>query len=267
MKENRSQPVQKRRKSRKIRNKKKNFVLNVILILAAAVFCVSAFQLIRIAKGYKEGQSEYEKVRDTAVTNAEDQEKFRVDFDELLKINKDTVGWIRFYPEPKEINYPLVQGADNELYLHKTFSSNENTLGAIFLDMAASPDYSDQHTIIYGHRMKDGSMFRHLQDYEDKAFLEKNPYFYIYTPDGKEITYRIYSVGQIKETSETYQISFENEEDYEKFLAATKETSLYDTGVEVTAEDTVVTLSTCTAASDENRFVVRGVKEKEVELQ
>ena len=68
-----------------------------------------------------------------AIKNADDKEKFRVDFDELMKINKDTVGWIRFYKEPSQINYPVVQGADNDLYLHKTFSANENTLGAILL--------------------------------------------------------------------------------------------------------------------------------------
>lgn len=252
-----------KRKRRRKNNKKKNLVLNFVVALSITVFGFSAFQLTRIVKGYKDGQSEYEKVRDVAAENTEDQEKFRVDFDKLMEINQDTVGWIRFYPEPKEINYPLVQGPDNDFYLHKTFSANENTLGAIFLDVAARPDYSDRHTVIYGHRMKDGSMFRHLQDYDDKAFWEKNPYFYIYTPDGREITYHIYAAGQVKATSSTYQTSFESEEAYEEFLAATKEASLYDTGVEVTAGDTVVTLSTCTAASDENRFVVRGVKEKE----
>ena len=114
---------------------------------------------------------------------------FRVDFDELLAVNPDTIGWIRFSPEPAIINYPIVQGEDNEEYLHKTFSANENTLGAIFLNAGNSPDFSDRNSIVYGHRMKDGSMFRHLQDYEDQSFWESNPYFYIYTPDGREITY------------------------------------------------------------------------------
>lgn len=254
-----------RRKSRKAR--RKNMILNVILVAAIVVFCVSAFKLLQIGKGYKDGQSEYEKVRDVAIKNADDKEKFRVDFDELMKINDDTVGWIRFYKEPSQINYPVVQGEDNDLYLHKTFSANENTLGAIFVDAAASSDFTDKNTIIYGHRMKDGSMFRKLEEYKDKDFWKENPYFYIYTPDGKEITYKIYSVGQVLDTSDTYLTSFAGEEDYQKFLDMTMKEADYDTGVKVTTEDTVVTLSTCTAASDEHRFVVRGVKEKEVELQ
>lgn len=254
-----------RRKSRKAR--RKNMILNVILVAAIVVFCVSAFKLLQIGKGYKDGQSEYEKVRDVAIKSADDKEKFRVDFDELMKINDDTVGWIRFYKEPSQINYPVVQGEDNDLYLHKTFSANENTLGAIFVDAAASSDFTDKNTIIYGHRMKDGSMFRKLEEYKDKDFWKENPYFYIYTPDGKEITYKIYSVGQVLDTSDTYLTSFAGKEDYQKFLDMTMKETDYDTGVKVTTDDTIVTLSTCTAASDEHRFVVRGVKEKEVELQ
>ena len=225
------------------------------------------FQLIRIGKGYLDGRSEYEKVRDVALTNPDEQEGFRVDFEELMKSNPDTVGWIRFYPEPSQISYPIVQGEDNERYLHETFSANENTLGAIFLNVDNSADYSDKNTIIYGHRMRDGSMFRHLQDYEDESFWKDNPYFYIYTPDGKEITYHIYSYAVVNAVSDTYLTEFGDDESYQEFLDMTMETSEYDTGVEVDAEDTIVTLSTCTSASDENRIVVRGVKEKEVELK
>ena len=190
-----------------------------------------------------------------------------MDFDELLRINPDTIGWIRFYPEPSIISYPIVQGEDNEEYLHKTFSANENTLGAIFLNVDNNADFSDKNSIIYGHRMKDGSMFRHLQDYEEKSFWQENPYFYIYTLDGRMLTYHIYSVGQVEDTSDTYLTSFASDEDYQAFLDLTKQTALYDTGVEVTTEDTIVTLSTCTSASDNHRFVVRGVKEEERVLE
>ncbi len=258
----------KKRHRRGRRRKRKGGVLsNLILAVAIVVFCVSGFQLIRIGKGYLDGRSEYEKVRDVALTNPDEQEGFRVDFEELMKINPDTVGWIRFYPEPSQISYPIVQGEDNERYLHETFSANENTLGAIFLNVDNSADYSDKNTIIYGHRMRDGSMFRHLQDYEDESFWKDNPYFYIYTPDGKEITYHIYSYAVVNAVSDTYLTEFGDDESYQEFLDMTMETSEYDTGVEVDAEDTIVTLSTCTSASDENRIVVRGVKEKEVELE
>lgn len=253
--------------------KKSNLISNIILVVAIIVFCVSAFQLFNIFKGYHEGRSEYDKVRKLAVTtdkkkaDKEAGDGFQVNFEELLKMNPDTVGWIRFTPEPAQINYPIVQGQDNEKYLKTTFTANENTLGAIFLNADNLSDYSDKNSIIYGHRMKDGSMFRHLQDYDSKAFWEKNPYFYIYTLDGRKLTYHIYSVGQVEDTSDTYLTSFESEEAYQSFLDMTKEVSMYDTGVEVTTENTIVTLSTCTSASDEHRFVVRGVLEKEEQVE
>ena len=257
-------------RGRKKAKKKGSLVLNLILILALIVFAVSAFQLFQIVKGYMDGRGEYEGIRELAIEEVDDGEEgtpqFRVNFDELLAINPDTIGWIRFSPEPSIISYPIVQGEDNDEYLHKTFSANENTLGAIFLNAGNQSDFSDRNSIIYGHRMKDGSMFRHLQDYEERAFWENNPYFYIYTPDGREITYHIYSAGQVEDTSDTYLTSFASDEEYQAFLDMTKEVSLYDTGVELTTEDTIVTLSTCTSASDEHRFVVRGVKEKEVNI-
>lgn len=252
------------RRGRK-RRKQKNLAANVIMALAFLVFCISAFQLIKICKGYYEGRSEYDKIRDLALQNEkkEDGPRFQVNFDELLALNPDTVAWIRFDPEPAAINYPVVQGKDNEEYLHKTFSANENTLGTIFLNVDNSAGFLDENSILYGHYMNDGSMFRHLEDYKDQAFWEANPYFYIYTPDGQELVYHIYSVGEVLDTSDTYLTDFPTNDDYQKFLNMTKEVAMYDTGIEVTTGDTIVTLSTCTSANNDHRFVVRGVRVKE----
>lgn len=265
-----------RKKPHRGRRKKKKGMLisNIILVIALVVFCVSGFQLLKIGKGYLDGRSEYDKVRKLAVTEDKDKsenkdgnkdkgEGFSVDFQKLLKINPDTIAWIRFPQEPSQINYPVVQGKDNSWYLKKTFSANENTLGAIFLNVDNKKDFSDKNSVIYGHRMRDGSMFRHLQDYDTKEFWKSNPYFYIYTVDGRILKYHIYSAGQVVDTSETYQTTFGTDEEYQSFLDMTKSSSLYDTGVEVTTDDTIVTLSTCTSASDNHRFVVRGVKEEE----
>lgn len=245
-------------------------VSNLILIVAVLVFCVSAFQLFRILSGYYEGRKEYDKVRELAITEGktegEEEPTFTIDFDALKEINPDTVGWIKFDPEPSQINYPLVQTTDNSTYLNKTFSDNENTVGAIFVNTYNNPDFNDRNTIIYGHRMNDSSMFHDLAKYEEKSFWEANPYFYIYTPDGRKITYHIYAAGQVTETSDTYLTEFADDAAYQAFLDYTKQASAYDTGVDVTTSDTVVTLSTCTKASDEHRMVVVGVKEKEEQM-
>ncbi len=260
-----------RGRRRKGKGKKgKGILSNLILIVALAVFAVSAYQLFKIGKGYYDGRSEYDKIRELAIEMKDDggddagnQPRYQVNFDELMALNSDTIGWIRFDPEPAIINYPIVQGKDNQEYLHKTFSANDNSLGTIFLNVENNPNFRDQNSIVYGHRMKDGSMFRHLQDYEDRAFWEANPYFYIYTPDGQELIYHIYSMGEVLDTSDTYLTEFNTEEEYQNFLNMTKQVSLYDTGIEVTTSDTIVTLSTCTSASDNHRFVVRGVRVKE----
>lgn len=243
------------------------FLSNLVLLSAISIFCVSGYKLLNAGTDYAEGRSEYQEIKDLAIEYEENQEKFRVDFDKLMEINSDTIGWIRFYPEPTIISYPLVQGEDNDLYLRKTFSANENTLGTIFMDMNNASDFSDRHSIIYGHRMKDGSMFRKLEEYKDKAFWEENPYFYIYTPWGTEITYHIYSVGTVKDNADTYTLSFEDDDAFQTFIDYTLHTSDYETGVEVTTDSQIVTLSTCTAASDEHRFVVQGVKIREAYLE
>ena len=112
MSKNRRRPHRGRREKKK----KAGMLSNIILIVALAVFCVSAFQLVKIVGGYAKGRDEYKKIQSIAI-NKEDSEPekgFSVDFDELKGINPDTVGWIRFYPEPSMINYPIVQTTDNQ---------------------------------------------------------------------------------------------------------------------------------------------------------
>lgn len=247
------------------RKKRGGVISSVILIIALGVFCFSGYQLYNIFSGYFKGQQEYDKIREIAV-DEKDKDNFRVNFDELMAINPDTVGWLRFYPEPAQINYPLVQTDNNDLYLSKTFSANENTVGAIFLNYINHPDFNDKNTIIYGHRMKDNTMFHELEKYQEKSFWEENQYFYIYTPDGREITYHIYSAGIVKEVSDSYIVEFNSPEEFSDFLETTKIASAYNTDVQVNVHDLIVTLSTCTKESDDNRMVVRGVKISEKNL-
>lgn len=254
------------------KRKKNNVVSNVILIIAVIVFGVSAFQLIKIGKGYLDGRSEYKKINDLAVTNKkadpnDKKDSFKVNFDELINLNKDTVAWLRFYPEPSIISYPVVQGKDNQEYLKKTFTAGENTMGTIFVDVDNKPDFTDKNTLIYGHRMKDGSMFRHLSDYDEKSFWEANPYFYIYTPDGVMMTYQVFAAATVAADAEVYTKAFATDEMFSAYIDKVKSEALYDTGVEVKPDGTIVTLSTCTAASDDHRFVVCGVKVKESKME
>lgn len=250
------------RKKRSRRRKSSGSVLTtIVLIVAIAVFCFSAFQLFRIFSSYKKGNDEYAKIQDLAVKAKElDGETiFSVDFDKLKEINPDTVGWIRF-EEPSIISYPIVHSHDNKEYLTKLFGEGENTYGTLFVDKDNAGDFSDKNTFIYGHRMKSGSMFGKLEMYADKEFYEKHPYFYIYTPDGKEAQYQIFAAGVVTDTSESYNKIYEDEQAFSDYISYVKTKSNYDTGVEVAPDSQIVSLSTCTVDSNEDRFLVHAVK-------
>lgn len=255
---------------KKTKKKNPHMLSNIILVVSIGVFLVAGFQLIRIGKGYQDGRKEYKEIQDLAVQKTKDkndEERFTVDFEKLAEKNPDVIGWLRFDPEPSVINYPIVQGKDNQEYLHRTFTKSENGLGAIFLNVDNDSSFKDSHSIIYGHRMKDGSMFRHLQDYEKQSFCKKNPLFYIYTPNGRVLTYRIYGAGEVLDGSDTYNTYFADKKAFQDFVDMTKKEALYETGVKVRTSDRVVTLSTCTKSSDNHRFVVHGVLEKEESVE
>ena len=234
-------------------------VSTVVLIAAVCVFVFSLYQLVIMLVPYYTGSKEYDEIRDLAVTSDADGGGFSVDFDVLMKENPDTIGWIRF-DEPAVINYPVVKSADNEDYLTKTFTENDNKLGAIFVDYRNSSDFSDRNTFIYGHNMRVGEqMFSQLKNYRDEEYGKKYPYFYIYTPSGEVRTYTIFSAGVVDARSDNYKIEYASDEEYQEYLDLCLESSLYDFGVEVNTDSQIVSLSTCTSVTENERFLVHGV--------
>lgn len=255
--------MEENRKHHRGRRKKKkgsNLVSNIILVLAIIVFAFSAYKLYGIFSEYNKGDKEYKNIQETVITTKKEDEKevFTVDFQKLLEMNPDVVGWIRF-DEPSEINYPVVQGRDNEEYLKRTFEANTNKLGTLFVDVNNPGDFSGRNTFIYGHNMKNGSMFARLLKYKDDSFYKEHPYFYIYTPDGKVRTYEIFSAGVVKDTSDSYIMDYPDDAAFQKYIDYVKQQSAYPTDVEVTTDSKIVSLSTCTNVRDDERFLVHGV--------
>ena len=258
-----------KKKHHRGRRKKKggsNIVSNIILVIAIVVFAVSAYKLYGIFSEYNKGDKEYQKIQDLVInTEKKDdtkEETFSVDFEKLLEMNYDVVGWIRF-DEPSEINYPVVQGRDNEEYLKRTFEANTNKLGTLFVDVNNPGDFSGRNTFIYGHNMKNGSMFAQLLKYKDDSFYKEHPYFYIYTPDGKVRTYEIFSAGVVKDTSDSYIMDYADDAAFQTYIDYIKQQSAYPTSAEVTTASKIVSLSTCTNVRDDERFLVHGVMIKE----
>lgn len=177
-----------------------------------------------------------------------------IDFTQLLSVNSDIVGWLRI--RALDISYPVVQGKDNDYYLHRTFEKTDNFAGCLFVNSYNMGDFTDQNTIIYGHNMKNGSMFGKLKNFNDPEVFKKSRYFWIFTPDFI-YQYRIFSASVVDKTGLTYQISFTDDE-FDQFISRAYSNSVVDNqGVTVTKEDRIVTLSTCTG-DDSTRFVVMG---------
>lgn len=256
-----------RRKKRTV----KSIVSDCILIIAIGVFLFSGYKLYTIFSEYNEGKSEYKQVArdfihkidpiEDPVTGepVEDEPKFEVDFAKLKEANSEAVGWIRF-EEPEIISYPIVQGPDNDKYLNTTFEGKRNSSGAIFVDVANSPDFTNRNTFIYGHNMKNGSMFGQLRKFKNSSYGSENPYFFIYTPDGMCSRYQIFSVCIVKDTAYSFEMNYPTDEAFADYISHIRSLSLYSVDVEVTTDSKIVTLSTCTNVSDDERLLVHAVK-------
>ena len=256
------QPEQKKKK-------KSDVLLTIALIVAIAVFCYAAFNLYHIYTEYKKGTDEYNQIEEMAVTerdadsgevagpNAQLKPPIEVDFDKLKSVNEDVVGWI-YVDALQDISYPIVKGKDNQTYLHQTYEKNYNFAGTIFVDYENSGDFSDCNTLVYGHNMKNGSMFGHLKKFrEDDRLYKQDKYFWILTPE-RNYRYEIISAYTTGVNSDTYTLFKGPGEEFEKYLETIKGYSEIQTDdTDLTIKDKIVTLSTCTG-NESTRFVVQG---------
>ena len=256
------QPEQKKKK-------KSDVLLTIALIVAIAVFCYAAFNLYHIYTEYKKGTDEYNQIEEMAVTerdadsaevagpSAQIKPPIEVDFDKLKSVNEDVVGWIYVDALP-DISYPIVKGKDNQTYLHQTYEKNYNFAGTIFVDYENSGDFSDCNTLVYGHNMKNGSMFGHLKKFrEDDKLYKQDKYFWILTPE-RNYRYEIITAYTTGVNSDTYTLFKGPGEEFEKYLETIKGYSEIQTDdTDLTIKDRIVTLSTCTG-NESTRFVVQG---------
>lgn len=241
-------------------------IRTLILIVAIGVFCYSGYQLFTIYAEYKKGDDEYNALEEEYVIAPKQEEpeiqeiegepvmECPVDFDGLLSLNKDIIGWLNV--EALEISYPLAQGEDNDYYLHNTFQDTPNIAGCIFLDCENKKDFSDRNSIIYGHNMRNGSMFGKLKKFKEEGVFEKSPYFWIYTPE-KIYKYEIFACHEVGYTSKTYQLTFEDDDDFMEYIKEAFDNSVVKSNASVSTADKVVTLSTCTG-NETTRFIVQG---------
>ena len=178
-----------------------------------------------------------------------------IDFDSLKAINSDFCAWILC--PGTNINYPVVRGTDNEYYLDHLFNKGSNKAGAIFMDFRNDADFSDKNTIIYGHHMKNRSMFWTLTNYKNQSFYNNNPTIRLVTENGNyEI--QLFSAYVASTSDNAWRTVFKGEEDFMSWIQEAQDRSDFKSNAEVTYEDRIVTLSTCTYEFSDARYVVFG---------
>lgn len=166
-----------------------------------------------------------------------------MDLTALQEANSDVKGWI--YIPDTNINYPILQGEDNDYYLHHTWEKESNANGSIFIDYRCGSDFTGINTILYGHHMKTGSMFQNLMKYKQQTFAEEHPNIYIVDEDGCNI-YTIYAAYEARVDSSTYQIQFTTDEEKQAFINDALSKSVLEFDAQPTMDDKTITLSTCT---------------------
>jgi sortase B len=253
--------------------KRYRWVFFGILVIVLVVFFIAGTNLFRISEDYQAGADEYNELRTFTTkktqqkeNNDDDSKKssdknnaktdFSVDFGALRQINPDCMGWIRF--EKIAINYPIVKSRMNEYYLTHSFSKELRSAGSIFMEYKNASDLTDANTYIYGHNMKDGTMFAKLNQYANEGFFRANPDFWIYTPK-ESFHYDIFSCYVVSIRDETLLDDYSNRAEFGLWLNKVRGKSIYNTGIMPNASDKIVTLMTCTPAGDDYRFLVQGV--------
>ena len=222
----------------------------VIGVLVALALAWLAFKLL----GYNQAQQVYRNIDAAYASQVEgtyDGEPSPIDFVALQQQYPNVVAWLKM--DDVDVSYPIVKGDDNDFYLHHDPAGVDNIAGSIFLDYRAKSLDTDLYDLVYGHNMRDESMFGQLDNYTSEDFYRKGTgAFCIYTPTAS-YRYKIFAVDVVDPTSDVYQMGFSNTQAFGAFVKQLKESSMYDTGVEVTGFDHVVTLSTC---SNSDRLVL-----------
>lgn len=183
-----------------------------------------------------------------------------MDFTALREVNSDVVGWI-VIPDTN-LSYPLLHGEDNDFYLKHNWKKKRTSGGSIYIECKNDRDMSGFNTIIYGHRMRDSSMFATLRYYAEQDFWREHPYVYI-TDDAGSRRYEIFAAWEPAVDEPPYYLSYPTDADKQALIDLCLERSVIDTGVVPNVWDRIITLSTCTGDGHETRWVVQAVYREE----
>ena len=173
----------------------------------------------------------------------------------MKQINGDFVGWIRL--DDSTVDYPFVQGTDNEYYLRHLFDGTYNNSGCVFMDVNNNRDFSDKNTILYAHNMKNGTMFAAIEKYKDASYYDGHKVIHIYT---EAATYDVYPVaGIVTDGQDDYvRTSFNDDNDFMSYVNRFVSSSTFTSEQSIEATDRMIMLSTCNYDRSDGRYVLIG---------
>ncbi len=275
------------------KKRKSGPLFTIVLLACLGLIAFSVYKLVSINLSYQEAQNEYEELRkytkettptpvpekkekvtptvtpEPEVTEAPEEEPessvplleeappIEVDCAALKELNPDFAGWL--YLGAEEISYPVVHYSDNDYYLHRTFEGTENFAGTLFIEYQNKPDFTDANTLIYGHNMKDRSMFGRLKFLYENQDYQKDDTFWILTEE-HAYKYRIFSMQVTQMDSDLYTLFYGTGPEFTDYIAKCASESLVPLTLGDYDENSrIVTLSTCRTADTPERFVVQGI--------
>lgn len=241
----------------------KKTLTNIITVVCIIVFAYSLFHLVKIGYMYYQNHQVLSEVQDVYGDLESEppssiefgERKIRSQFEELQQINEDIVGWISI--DDTKIDYPILQAPDNDYYLSRNYEHSETAAGSIFMDYRNDVKEYEPNVVVYGHRMKDNSMFNSLKDFLDEDF------FYDHGTIQYDTMYDSYDAVVFSAYSTTtdfnyIETDFEGPLEYFTLLSKMQAESKFDTEMEFDIDDQIITLSTCDYMLDPNegRLVV-----------
>lgn len=229
----------------------KKFLDALIIILLLVVFLISGYKIVTILYEYTQSNKLYDELR-------KQKEATDKNFVDLSDINEDFICWINI--ENTNIDYPVVQSGDNLYYLHRDIYGKYLYAGTLFMDYKCDYDIS-KNLIIYGHNMKNKTMFSRLEKFKEEEFFYSNPKITI-TDKQKTSEYEVFAVMVVPKDFDYIVCDFKNEDDYQKYLNKIINQSIYKSKNNPTNKNKIITLSTCSYEFDEARTVVFAKKIK-----
>ena len=233
----------------------KRMINNILLIICIFIFCISTWKLYGYYRSYKKAKDTYSKIAKENVKISKNERK--IDFKKLKSQNQDIAGWI--YIRGTTIDYTIVQGKDNEEYLHQDFNKKKSSSGTIFLDNNCKKDFTSDNNIIYGHHMKNGTMFAQLLKFREKSFLKKHNEIMIFTPD-RTIHLKVIS-AYAQKAQNKIPVTFANDKQKKAYIKKIESMSEQTIKTSRINDSHIYTFVTCSYEGEDNRTYVHAAEE------